>query len=92
LGPPIGGVGIAEIVGAATPARAPHPLPAEPSAASGACAPQVAAALLTSTSTSDVDGDPSGTPAWIWVVLAVLAVLVVVAGATFLGRTRRVAP
>ena len=82
LAPPVGGTGIAEIVGAATPVCAPlAPLPARPSAASANPCPQQAAAALPASSN---DLSP-----WIWVALAA-AVAVLVAGvAAVLHRSRR---
>jgi LPXTG-motif cell wall-anchored protein len=80
----VGGVGIAEIVGAATPVCTPlTPLPVKPWAESElACAEQFAPAVaLPST-----DG-ASGTPVWVWVALGV-GVVVIAGGAVVLLRRR----
>jgi hypothetical protein len=84
LVPPVGGVGIAEIVGAATPVCTPlTPLPVKPSAESElACAEQFAPAVaLPST-----DGS-SATPIWVWVAIG-LAVIVIASGVVVLLRRR----
>jgi hypothetical protein len=86
LHPVVGGTGIAEIVGAATPVCAPlTPLPAAPSTTSDvACQQQTAAALPASLGGSSSNG-PS---VWVWVaVAAVIAALA--AGAALVVRRRR---
>jgi hypothetical protein len=69
LDPPVGGVGIAEIVGAATPVCAPlAPLPTRPSSTGTPCPQQQAAALPAS-----LDGDGGGgVPGWAWVAIAAI--------------------
>jgi hypothetical protein len=64
LVPPVGGTGIAEIVGAATPVCTPlAPLPVKPSASSDTpCAQQQAAAIPHAS-----DDDESETSMWLWV-------------------------
>jgi hypothetical protein len=83
LDPPVGGVGIAEIVGAATPVCTPlTPVPVKPSASSdSACAQQFAATV----SLPSTDG--SVTPRmWLWLAIGTGAVVIVAMG---LELTRR---
>jgi hypothetical protein len=82
LVPPVGGVGIAEIVGAATPVCTPlTPLPVKPSAESAlGCAEQFAPAVAL----PSADGS-SGTPVWVWVALGV-GVIVIAGGVVVLLR------
>jgi hypothetical protein len=76
LVPPVGGTGIAEIVGAATPVCTPlSPVPVKPTAASNPACPQRFASAV-STPTED---SSSGTPLWVWFAIAIGAV--VIAGA-----------
>jgi hypothetical protein len=86
LVPPVGGTGIAEMVGIATPVCAPlTPLPARPSSSSAtACPPQTAAALPASLD----GGSDGGTTTWVWVGIGV-AVAALAVGAAFLFRWRR---
>ena len=99
LVPPVGGVGIAEIVGVATPVCTPlTPLPVRPSAASGtACPPQTAvhlaatptpasAATPTAAASASQHIAPSG---WHWAAIAA-ALAVLAAGAVLFLRRRRV--
>jgi sugar lactone lactonase YvrE len=88
LAPPVGGTGIAEVIGIATPVCAPlTPLPVQPSSTGTPCPQQSAAALPAS-----LDGSSgSGFGAWMWVCVgAVVAVLA--AGAAFVLRRRRPEP
>ena len=93
LVPPVGGTGIAEIVGAATPVCTPlQALPAKPSGTSETACSQQAAATLP----SSLAGGPSGgTSTWVWVGI-VFGVVVVVGAAVLLfsrrGRTREEVP
>jgi hypothetical protein len=85
LVPPVGGTGIAEIVGAATPVCAPlTPLPVRPSPTGTSCPQQSAAALPTSLGVSS-DRGMSG---WMWVAIGA-AVAVVGAAVALLLRRRR---
>ena len=85
LVPPVGGTGIAEIVGAATPVCAPlTPLPVQPSPTGTSCPQQSAAALPTSLG----GGSDDGTSGWMWVAIGA-AVTVVVAAVALLLRRRR---
>ena len=85
LVPPVGGTGIAEIVGAATPVCAPlTPLPVQPSPTRASCPQQSATALPTSLG----GGSDSGTSAWMWVAIGVAVALVVAALALLLRRRR----
>jgi len=85
LVPPVGGTGIAEIVGAATPVCAPlTPLPVQPSPTGTSCPQQSAAALPTSLG----GGSDDGTSGWMWVAIGA-AVGVVVAAVALLLRRRR---
>ena len=83
LVPPVGGTGIAEIVGAATPVCTPlQPLPVKPtSTAATACPRQVAQALP-----STLSDTSSGTSAWIWVAVGIGAALLVVGVVVVLRR------
>jgi hypothetical protein len=84
LVPPVGGTGIAQIVGAATPVCAPlAPLPVMPSATGDACPTQVAAPLPSSLQSESSEG----TSTWVWI--AIVAGIVVLAGAAVLLFTRR---
>ena len=98
LNPPVGGVGIAEIVGAATPVCTPlTPVPVRPSSATAtACPRQTATPLAAATPASSVTptaaaasaSQSDGTPAWLWAVIAAaLAVLAVGAVLFFRRRT-----
>jgi hypothetical protein len=86
LVPPVGGTGIAQVIGAATPVCAPlMPLPARPSAAETPCPPQTAAALPTSLE----NGSDGGRSAWVWVVIGAAAAAVVAGAAALIVRRRR---
>jgi hypothetical protein len=84
LDPPVGGTGIAEIVGAATPVCAPlAPLPMKPSASSDTpCPQQQVTAIAPAT-----DDDSSGVSLWVWAAVAVA--VVVIAGIIWLVLRRR---
>jgi len=86
LAPPVGGTGIAEVIGIATPVCAPlTPLPVQPATTGTPCPRQTAAALPAS-----LDGGAgSGLSAWIWVGIGA-AVAVLVAAAALVLRRRRV--
>jgi hypothetical protein len=86
LDPPVGGTGIAEIIGAATPVCTPlAPLPVKPSVSSDTpCAPKQAVAI---SQTSD-DDTSNGVSWWVWAAGAI-AVVVVVAGIILLVTRRR---
>jgi len=91
LDPPVGGTGIAEIIGAATPVCAPlRPPTAKPSSASATACPQPAAASLPASRagapTAASGTTASGAPFWLW--LAAAAVLVLAVAAWFLRRAR----
>ena len=99
LAPPVGGVGIAEIVGVATPVCTPlTPLPVRPSAASTtACPPQTAmhlaatptpASAATPTDAANT-GRSIGPSGWHWAMMAA-ALAVLAAGAVLYLRRRRV--
>jgi len=63
--PPVGGTGIAEIIGAATPVCTPlQPLPQRPSMAGMACPKQTAAGLPDPSDASD-----SGPSVWLWMAI-----------------------
>ena len=84
LVPPVGGIGVAQIVGAATPVCAPlAPLPVKPSATGEACPAQAAAPLPASLQSES----SSGTSTWVWIAIA--AGIVVLAGAAALFFVRR---
>jgi hypothetical protein len=87
LVPPVGGIGLAQIVGAATPVCAPlTPLPAEPSAtAEIACPQQTMAALPASVTGAASDG---GSSSWAWVAIGAAVVLLAAAAALVLRRRR----
>ena len=88
LVPPVGGTGIAEIVGAATPVCTPlQPLPVKPSAASATPCTQQTAQTLPS---SLIDASSGGTYIWIWVAVGVAAALVI--AALVVLRRRRADP
>jgi streptogramin lyase len=85
LAPPVGGNGIAEMIGAATPVCAPlTPLPVTPSSSGTPCPEQIAAALPAS-----LEGGSGGDlPTWAWIAIgAGIAVLLAVA-ALVLRRRR----
>jgi hypothetical protein len=85
LVPPVGGTGIAEIVGAATPVCAPlTPLPVQPSSESANACPQQTAAPLP----ASLAGDPGGRSVWVWVAIGA-TVVVLAALAVLLLRRRR---
>jgi hypothetical protein len=85
LVPPVGGTGLAEVIGVATPVCAPlTPVPVGPGSASAIPCPQQTAAALP----ASLDGMPdSGLSAWVWV--AVGAAVVVLAAALVLVLLRR---
>ena len=87
LVPPVGGTGLAEVIGVATPVCAPlTPLPVQPSSASATPCPEQAAQALPASFQSGSDG---GLSAWVWVGIgAAVAVLAVAAGALVLRRRR----
>ena len=98
LNPPVGGVGIAEIVGAATPVCTPlTPVPVRPSSATAAACPQTATPPAAATPASSVTpaaaaasaSQPDRTPAWAWAVIA--AALAVLAACAVLFFRRRYA-
>jgi len=83
LVPPVGGTGIAEIIGAAIPVCAPlQPLPVEPSATG--CAQQSAAALPAS-----LAGRSDSSSAWVRVVAAVVVAMIAAGVVAFALRRRR---
>ena len=86
LVPPVGGVGLAEIVGAATPVCTPlTPLPVRPSSTSSTACPQQAAAALP----ASLDGDPEdGLPLWGWLAIGAGIVVLGAAAALVLRRRR----
>jgi hypothetical protein len=86
LVPPVGGTGIAEIVGAATPVCTPlQALPVKPSATSStACSQQTAAELP-----SSLAGGSGGTSTWVWVAVGAGAVVLAAAAVFLAGRRRR---
>src|SRR5262249_4169716 len=85
LVPPVGGVGIAEIIGAATPVCAPlQPPPKRPIASGDACAAQTPAALPASLPSSDTGGSSS---VWLWIAIG--AGLLLLLGAVALLFRRR---
>ena len=90
LVPAVGGTGIAEMVGAATPVCTPlQPLPAKPaSSAASACPKQSASALPSSSSAST----SSGTSTWVWIAVGVGAALIVGAVVVVLRRRRAHGP
>jgi hypothetical protein len=85
LVPPVGGTGLAQVIGVATPVCAPlTPVPVRPGSASAIPCPQQTAAALP----ASLDGEPdSGLSAWVWV--AVGAAVVVLAAAVALVLLRR---
>jgi hypothetical protein len=88
LAPPVGGTGIAEVIGIATPVCAPlTPVPVEPSPTGTPCPRQVPAALPASLA----GGSDSGLGAWVWVGIGA-AVVVLAAGAALVVRRRRAEP
>jgi hypothetical protein len=88
LAPPVGGTGIAEVIGIATPVCAPlTPLPVQPSSTGTPCPRQVAAALPASLD----GGSDTGLGAWVWVGIGA-AVVVLAAGAALVVRRRRAEP
>jgi hypothetical protein len=90
LVPPVGGTGIAEVIGAATPVCAPlTPLPARPSSASAtACPVQTAAALPASLDSAS----ESGLSVWAWVAIGAAVALLAVIAALLLGRRKAAQP
>jgi hypothetical protein len=88
LVPPVGGTGLAEIVGTATPVCAPlEPLPVQPSTTSeNPCPKQAAAALPGALEDSPSDG----ISAWVWIAIGAAAA-VMLAVAVVLVRRRRTA-
>jgi hypothetical protein len=97
LNPPTGGVGIAEIVGAATPVCTPlTPVPVRPSTATAtACPRQTATPLAAGPPASSAPptvaaasaSQPGGTPAWGWAAIAA-AFAVLATGAVLFFRRR----
>jgi hypothetical protein len=84
LVPPVGGTGIAEIVGAATPVCTPlEPLPVKPSASSTTPCPQQQVTATAPTT----DDDSNGVSLWVWTTVAIAAVLI--AGIIWLLLRRR---
>jgi hypothetical protein len=86
LVPPVGGTGIAEIVGAATPVCTPlTPLPTAPSTTSDvACPEQTAAELPVSIDASSDEGSP-----WVWVAVGAAVAVGLGVAAVFLVRRSR---
>jgi hypothetical protein len=91
LVPPVGGVGLAEIVGAATPVCAPlTPLPTPPTSASQtACPAQTAAALPAALAGGSDAGSDDGPSPWVWVASAAAIALLAAASAVVVTRRRR---
>ena len=97
LNPPTAGVGIAEIVGAATPVCTPlTPVPVRPSSSTAtACARQTATPLAAGPPASSAPptvaassaSQPGGTPAWGWAAITA-AFAVLAAGAVLFFRRR----
>ena len=86
LVPAVGGTGIAQVIGAATPVCAPlTPLPAQPSATAEASCPQQTAAALPASLRTGSDG---GLAAWAWVAIGAAVVAVAAAVALLLFRRR----
>jgi hypothetical protein len=87
LVPAVGGTGLAEVIGVATPVCAPlTPLPVQPSSASATPCPEQTAEALPASFQSGSDG---GLSAWVGVLIgAAVAVLAVAAGALVLRRRR----
>jgi hypothetical protein len=87
LVPPVGGTGIAEIVGAATPVCAPlTPLPAAPSTTADVACPEQTVAALPASLDASAGG---GISAWVWVaIVAAAAAGLVVAAALVIRRSR----
>jgi len=82
LVPPVGGTGVDEIVGAATPVCAPlQPLPVQPTSSATPCAQQSATALPRSLASTS-----SGTATWIWIVVGIGVAIVAVAVIVVLRR------
>jgi sugar lactone lactonase YvrE len=85
LVPPVGGTGIAEIIGAATPVCAPlTPLPAQPTSTGTPCPQQSAAALPASLD----DHTGGGLSAWVWIGIGAAIALLAAAVALILRRRR----
>jgi hypothetical protein len=84
--PPVGGTGIAEIVGAATPVCTPlTPLPTAPSTTSDvACPEQTAAKLPVSVDASSDEGSP-----WVWVAVGAAVAVGLGVAAVFVVRRSR---
>ena len=86
LVPPVGGTGVAQVIGVATPVCAPlTPLPVRPSSVSATPCPQQTAATLPA---SLDGGSDSGLSTWVWVAIGVLAGVLVAAVAFVLVRRR----
>jgi hypothetical protein len=86
LVPPVGGVGLAEIVGAATPVCAPlTPLPVRPSSTSVTACPQQAAEALPA---SLDGGSGDGVSTWAWIAIGA-GIVVLAAAAALVVRRRR---
>jgi hypothetical protein len=88
LVPPVGGTGIAELIGAATPVCTPlQPLPAKPSSTSATpCEQQTSEALPASLGAAS----SSGTSVWMWVAVGLAAALFALAAGVVVLRRRRV--
>jgi hypothetical protein len=87
LVPPVGGTGIAEMIGAATPVCTPlTPLPAQPSSTSDVACPQQTASALPASLES---GSGGGLPTWAWVAIGIGAVAVLAAAGGLALRRRR---
>ena len=86
LVPPVGGTGIAELVGAATPVCTPlQPLPTKPVSASATSCPHQSAQALPPSLTNA----SSSTSTWVWVVVGLAVVLVAALAVVVLRRRHR---
>jgi hypothetical protein len=86
LVPPVGGVGIAEIVGAATPVCTPlTPRPVQPSATGESACPQRFAPAVAPPSSDD---SSSGMPVWTWVLVGTGAILLAAVALVVVRRRR----